>query len=129
MDFLVKLHDKINKKLGNDKFVYSLNFFMLIFSLVFTAVFYYADNGNNNAFIRSGVALIISGVIVEYTLSSIKLYEYSNTVYVEGISIIKEKELPKKYKSQKMLAHFYILIGTLIWGFAVLLPQSFYLLR
>ena len=31
MDFLVKLHDKINKKLGNDKFVYSLNFFMLIF--------------------------------------------------------------------------------------------------
>ena len=129
MDFLEKLHGKINKKLGNDKFVYSLNFFMLIFSLVFTAVFYYADNGNNNAFIRSGVALIISGVIVEYTLSSIKLYEYSNTVYVEGISIIKEKELPKKYKSQKMLAHFYILIGTLIWGFADLLPQSFYLLR
>ena len=102
---------------------------MLIYSLIFTAVFYYADNGNNNAFIRSGVALIISGVIVEYTLSSIKLYEYSNTVYVEGISIIKEKELPKKYKSQKMLAHFYILIGTLIWGFADLLPQSFYLLR
>ena len=129
MDFLVKLHDKINKKLGNDNFVYSLNSFLLIFSLIFTALFYYADNGNNNAFIRSGVALIISGVIVEYTLSSIKLYEYSNTVYVEGISIIKEKELPKKYKSQKMLAHFYILIGTLIWGFADLLPQSFYLLR
>ena len=69
MDFLVKLHDKINKKLGNDKFVYSLNFFMLIFSLVFTAVFYYADNGNNNAFIRSGVALIISGVIVYQVLN------------------------------------------------------------
>ena len=127
MDFLVKLHDKINKKLGNDKFVYSLNFFMLIFSLVFTAVFYYADNGNNNAFIRSGVALIISGVIVEYTLSSIKLYEYVDTENIN--SILKEKELPKKYKSQKMLAHFYILIGTLIWGFADLLPQSFYLFR
>ena len=129
MDFLVKLHDKINKKLGNDKFVYSLNFFMLIFSLVFTAVFYYADNGNNNAFIRSGVALIISGVIIEYTLSSIKIYEYSDTVKIEGISIVKEKELPKVYKNQKMLAHFSILIGTLIWGFADLLPQSFYLFR
>lgn len=129
MDFLVKLHDKINKKLGNDNFVYSLNSFLLIFSLISTALFYYADNGNNNAFVRSGVALIISGVIVEYTLSSIKIYEYSYTVKVESISIVKEKDLSKVYKNQKMLAHFYILIGTLIWGFADLFPQSFYLFR
>ena len=126
MDFLVNLHDKINKKLENDKFVYSFNFFMLIYSLIFTALVYYADNGNSEIFIRSGVALIISGVIVEYTLSSIKLYEYVDTENIN--SILKEKELPKKYKNQKMLAHFYILFGTLIWGFADLLPQSFYLL-
>ena len=90
---------------------------------------YYVGNDYYNAFVRSGVVLIICGVIVEYTLSSIKTYEISSSVFVEEKPIQKQIELPKKHKEQKMLAHFYILYGTLIWGFGDLLPNSFFVFR
>jgi len=129
MNFLVVLHDKINKQLAKDSFVYMLNWCMLIFALALTLLLYYSENGYKSAFVRSGVVLIICGVIVEYTLSSIKTYEISSSVFGEGKPIQKRKELPKKHKEQKMLAHFYILYGTLIWGFGDLLPNSFFVFR
>ncbi|MCG3657959.1 hypothetical protein [Aliarcobacter butzleri] len=129
MNLLVVLHDKINKQLAKDSFVYRFNWCNLFFALVFTILLYYFDDGYDNAFVRSGVILIIFGVTVEYTLSNIKLYENSSSLIVDGHPIQRQKELPKKHKEQKMLAHFYILYGTLIWGFGDLLPNSFFIFR
>lgn len=127
MKFLAKLYDKIITLIKQDEFTYKFNWSIIFISLIITIIFYIVGDGDGDLFARSGAILVLFGAIVEYTLSNIKNYDASSDVIINGKKVIIEKELNDTHKSQRILAHFYIFIGTFIWAFGDWMPKSFFL--
>jgi hypothetical protein len=110
MNILTRNYNKLNNKLKNDSFTYNFNWFVFLFALIPTVTicmeeFFNSTIYNGTMFMRSGAIIILFGVIVEHTLSSIKPIKHM------------ELELSDMYVVQRLIAHFYIVIGTIIWGF------------
>lgn len=114
MNIFISKYNKFNNKLKNDSFTYNFNWFVFGISLIVVATicleeYLYPNLYKGTMFMRSGAMIILFGVIVEHTLSNIKSIQNM------------ELELSSIYIGQRLIAHFYILIGTIIWGFGDLI--------
>lgn len=126
MKKLARIYDYIISLIREESFTYKFNWYVIVIALFSLLIFLYMDKGDGNVFARAGAILILSAVIVEYTLSNIQPYEKSTNVFAGNKKIMLEKEISDIHKTQRLLAHFFIFVGTFIWAFADWLPVSFF---
>ena len=105
---------------AEDKKIYIISSILFILALLWTVFSYYVDDDGTFTQ-RAGAVIVLFGVIVEYNLQKIQTSSISSMVSVTEGRLLCERIMPSYYFKYKMIAHFYIVIGTLIWCYVDLL--------
>lgn len=76
-------------------------------------------------FERSGSIMVLSGVFLEYQIgAAIGLWDNRTGKGFRGEDVLSLDDLTTKEPSIRMKAHFFVICGTLIWGFGGLLQKA-----
>lgn len=76
-------------------------------------------------FERSGSIMVLCGVFLEYQIgSAIALWDNRTGKSFRNEDVLSLDDLTTKEPSKRMTAHFFVICGTLIWGFGSLLQTA-----
>lgn len=120
VDLIKKMDNWVNK----EAIIYRFSYFLLVYSFFMVCVSYFFNTDDGTWFARSGSVMVLFAVIVEHLLSKIKTHTYSPNAFVNSKPVMLDRDMESRYFITKYIAHIYIVIGTLIWGYGDCITAS-----
>lgn len=107
----------VNRRM-NLLFKYKIEILLLI-AVIFSVHSYFYTSESGMWFSRSGSIMVLLAAIAEFQINTAKeaSIETSSTVTIGGGNALIKRELSPRYRTLSVIAHFEVIIGTVIWGY------------